>query len=60
MSPRTGRPLKGEKRKDVSLQLRISEDTANKLNECSEILGISRTEVIEQGIDLIHQNKVKK
>lgn len=60
MSPRTGRPLKGEEKKNVSLQLRISESTAKKLKECSEVLGISRTEVVEQGIDLIHQNKVKK
>lgn len=54
MSPRTGRPLKGDCRKDVSLQLRISKDTADKLKKCSDILGISRTEVIEQGIDTVY------
>lgn len=59
MSPRTGRPPKMGKSKNVSLQLRITQDTADKLKECSEILKISRTEVIENGVDLIHKN-IKK
>lgn len=59
MSPRTGRPPKMGKSKNVSLQLRITEETANKLQECSEKLNISRTEVIEQGIDLIHKRSTK-
>lgn len=48
MSPRTGRPPKNETSKNVSLQLRITEKTANELKECSELLEISRTEVIEK------------
>lgn len=59
MSPRTGRPPKLGKSKNVSLQLRITEDTAEKLQKCSNILGISRTAVIEQGIDLLYM-KVSK
>jgi hypothetical protein len=59
MSPRTGRPIKGEQRKSVSLQLRISENTSEQLQECSELLGISRTEVIEQGIDIVHRELKK-
>lgn len=59
MSPRTGRPPKGEKSKNVSLQLRITEKTAKELKECSEILDISRTEVIEKGIEKIHSEVVK-
>lgn len=59
MSPRTGRPPKMGKSKSVSLQLRITQDTADKLKECSEILNISRTEVIENGVDIIHK-KIKK
>ncbi len=60
MSPRTGRPLKGEARKNTSLQLRISEKTAIELKECSELLGISRTEVIEKGVELIHRQAFPK
>lgn len=59
MSPRTGRPPKMGKPKNVSLQLRITQETADKLQWCSDKLSISRTEVIEQGVELIHQ-KAKK
>lgn len=59
MSPRTGRPPKMGKSKTVSLQLRITQDTANKLQECADKLAISRTEVIEKGIDLVHEQAKK-
>ena len=60
MSPKTGRPPKMGKPKNISLQLRITEETADKLQECSEKLQISRTEVIEKGIDFIHEQATKK
>lgn len=60
MSPRTGRPPKGETSKNVSLQLRIASSTANMLQECSDALGVTRTEVIEKGIEKIHDEVVKK
>lgn len=60
MSPRTGRPPKGESSKNISLQLRINEKTANELKECASILKLSRTEVIEKGIEKIHQEVVKQ
>ncbi len=55
MSPRTGRPPKLGKSKSVSLQLRITQETADKLQECAEKLSVSRTEIIEKGVDLIHK-----
>ena len=58
MSPRTGRPLK-EVTKNVSIGLRIREETAKKLRWCAEMLHISRTEVIERGIDEV-EAKLKK
>lgn len=58
MTPRTGRPPK-EIKKNVSLGLRITEETAEKLQKCSEHLKISRTEVIEKGIDLVEKT-IKK
>lgn len=60
VTPRTGRPPKGESSKNISLQLRITEKTANQLKECAEILGISRTEVIEKGIEKIYAEVVNK
>ena len=52
MSPKTGRPPK-DITKNVNLGLRITKDTADKLQRCADALGISRTEVIEKGIDLV-------
>ena len=52
MSPKTGRPHK-EVTKSVNLGLRLTKETADKLQRCAEFLGISRTEVIEKGIDLV-------
>lgn len=60
MSPRTGRPIKGTQKKDVSLQLRISKNTDEKLRECANSMGISRTEVIELGIDKLYEDVSKK
>lgn len=60
MSPRTGRPPKNETSKNISLQLRITEKTATELKECAEMLGISRTEVIEKSVKEFHEKTVKK
>ncbi len=54
MFPRTGRPRK-EVTKSVNLGLRLTEETAAKLQRCADTLGISRTEVIERGIDLVEE-----
>ncbi len=52
MSPRTGRPpVKNPK--NVKMNIRISEETANDLRECAEALNISRVNVIEKGIKLV-------
>lgn len=55
MSPRTGRPPKQGKPKEVSLQMRITKETAEKLQKCANELSISRTEVVEKGIDLVNE-----
>lgn len=58
MSPKMGRPPK-EVTKSVNLGLRLTKETADKLQRCAESLGISRTEVIEKGIDLVDET-IKK
>lgn len=60
MPKKMGRPPKNGTSKNVSLQLRITEKTANELKECSEFLGISRTEVIEKGVEELHGKIIKK
>jgi len=58
MSPRTGRPHK-DITKSVSLGLRITKATADKLQQCADVLNVSRTEIIEKGIDLV-EAEIKK
>lgn len=54
MSPKMGRPPK-EITKSVNIGLRITEETAEKLQRCADVLGISRTQVIEKGINLVEK-----
>ena len=58
LAPRTGRPPK-EVTKNVNLGLRLTQETADKLQRCADYLQISRTEVIEKGIDLV-EAEIKK
>lgn len=52
MSPRTGRP-KSENPKNVRLELRLTQDEANLLQECADRLGTSRTNIINMGVKKI-------
>ena len=60
MSPRTGRPIKGTSRRDKSLQLRMSGEELDLLDECAKQLCISRTDVISKGIKLVKEELDKK
>lgn len=60
MSPRTGRPVKGTSKRDKSLQLRMSAEELALLDECSQQLSISRTDVINKGIQLVKAELDKK
>lgn len=58
MSPRTGRP-KSDNSKDTMLRVRIDEETVNKLDFTSKELGITKSEVVRNGIDSEYK-KAKK
>lgn len=53
MSPRTGRPIKGESKRDKSLQLRMSQKELDLLDECAKRLDSTRTDVVNKGIRLV-------
>jgi len=55
MSPRTGRPIKGEGKRDKSLQLRMSEKELNLLDYCAKELETSRTDVVNKGVLLVKE-----
>ena len=54
MSPRTGRPPK-DVTKSGSLQLRLTKETLDKLERCAQTVGVSRTAIVEKGIDLVSE-----
>ena len=53
MSPRTGRPPKCDTPKRARIEFRFTEKKAEQLLRCSKKLKVSRTEVVERGIDLV-------
>ena len=60
MSPRTGRPLLGEGPKNKQIALRVTETTRKKFDECSEITGKSKTNLLEEMVDELHDRLTKK
>lgn len=55
MSPRIGRPPKNGKTRDKSLNVRLTEEELSDLEFCSEKLGMSRTDVIVEGVHVIRE-----
>ena len=60
MSPRTGRPPKGEQTRTNKITIRISDDEAQKIQDCADRLEKSRTDAIMAGIDLLKADLDKK
>ena len=60
MLPRTGRPIKGTSKRDKSLQLRMSGEELELLDECSKRLEMTRTDVVNKGIKLVKKELDKK
>lgn len=58
MSPRTGRPTYDPKNERIGM--RLSEDESAKLHYCCEVLGLSKTEVIRKGINILYQEALKQ
>ena len=53
-----GRPT--DNPKDISLKIRLDNETAEKLNECVEKLEVSKAEVTRRGIHKVHDDLKKK
>lgn len=58
MSPKMGRPTDNPKDKRESF--RLSSDDVRKLNYCIEHTGMTKTDIIRKGIDLVYQETIKK
>ena len=60
MSPRTGRPIVGDKPKSKRISLRATEDTVHKFQECSEITRKTQTDLLEEMVNNLHKELKEK
>lgn len=60
MSPRTGRPTKGDTPRTKKIGIRASEEELSKIEYCADKLNVSRTDAIMRGIDLLIEKLKKK
>lgn len=58
MAPRTGRPTENPKKERVGF--RLSSEESEMLDYCCEVLGLTKTEVIRQGIKEMYAKALKK
>lgn len=58
MSPRTGRPTSNKKTE--RLEIRMTPQESELLTECADRLEISKTEVINKGVQLVKAELDKK
>lgn len=56
MSPKTGRPIVGKEPKNKQIALRATETTVKKFNECSKITGRTKTDLLEEMVDNLHES----
>ncbi|WP_122788848.1 hypothetical protein [Intestinibacillus sp. Marseille-P6563] len=54
MSPNIGRP-KSNNPRDLQYRLRLTEDEVNKLNFCCRVLGLTKAEVLRNGLEIMFE-----
>jgi len=57
MSPRTGRPT--DDPKNTKVTIRMSDDDVEKLEYCSKVAGLSKTDVLRKGLDEVYKSLQK-
>lgn len=55
-----GRPLKADEPKTLNLHLRITQSEADRIQACSKKLGLSRTDTVMRGIELLEKEDYEK
>lgn len=59
MTPKTGRPIVGSEPKNKQIALRATESMVKKLQECSEITGKTKTDLLEDMINDLYERLTK-
>ena len=60
MTPRTGRPIVGSEPKNKQIALRATETTVRKFDECSKAMQKTKTELLEQMVNELHEKVCNK
>ena len=60
MSPRTGRPVSGDAKKDAQVGFRVTKEIAEKFEVCSKISGKSKVELFEEMVNNLHEKLANK
>lgn len=60
MSPKTGRPIVGKEPKNKQIALRATETTVKKFQECSQLTGKTKTDLLEEMVADLHDSLTKK
>jgi len=60
MSPRTGRPIAGESKKDRQIGFRVSAETLEKLDVCVKISGKTKIQLFQEMVDSLYERLTKK
>lgn len=58
MSAKLGRPT--DNKKTQRLEIRLTQDEVDAIEECANVLKVSKTEVVHQGIQLVREKLNKK
>ncbi len=53
-----GRPT--DSPKDISLKVRLDQETSEKLDDCVRVLEVSKAEVMRRGVHKVHEDLQKK
>lgn len=59
MSPKTGRPIAGNEPKNKQIALRVTESTVRKFTECAKQTGKTKTKLLEEMVDELHDKVCK-
>lgn len=57
-SKKAGRPPSDNSMTD-RIFVRVNKETINKLDECTQELKLSRSDIVRRGIDMVHENLKK-
>ena len=60
MSPKMGRPIVGDEPKNKQIALRATETIVKKFSECSRITGKTKTDLLEEMVNELHDRLTKK